>query len=49
MAAYQNISDPNYCNRIYYFYFTKQIYNRICKHASNNTKATICHRLNEES
>ena len=49
MAAYQNTSNPNYCSRMYNFQFTKQIYNTIWKHSSNNTKATIFQRLSEES
>ena len=49
MPAYLNANYPNYCNRIYNFQLSKQIYNRIQKHLSHNTNATIHHRLSEDS
>ena len=42
------MSNPNYCHLIYNFQFTEQIYNRMQKHFSNNTKATICLRLSKD-
>ena len=49
MPVYLNTSYPNYCNRIYNFKLSKQIFNSIHKHLSHNTKATFCLRLSEDS
>lgn len=49
MPAYLNTNNPNYCNRIYNFQLSKRIYNRIQKHLSHNTKATICLGFSEDS